>query len=57
MSSDNSFSEILKRLKNNISDETLALEGTWILDLLQAVANEMAQTYSMDIEPAYKKRL
>ena len=55
MSSDNSFSEILKRLKNNISDETLALEGTWTADLLQAVANEMARTYSMDIEPAYKK--
>lgn len=53
--SENTFSAILARLKNNIGSDITILEGTWTADLLQAVANELARIYSMEIEPAYKK--
>lgn len=55
MSNENTFSAILERLENNLESDITSLEGTWTADLLQAVANEMARIYSMEIEPAYYK--
>lgn len=55
MSNENTFSAILERMKNNLDIDITSLEGTWTADILQAVANELARIYSMEIEPAYSK--
>lgn len=47
----NTFSDIYRRIKKNLTGEQSAIEGTWTADNIQAVANELARIYSMDIEP------
>ena len=46
----NSFIEILNRMKDQLQIEADRREGTWTADNLQAVANELARIYSEDIE-------
>lgn len=52
---ENTFSAILERMKSNLNIDITSIEGTWTGDLLQAVANELARIYSMEIKPMYDK--
>lgn len=47
----NTFTDIYKRIKSNLTGGQSAIEGTWTADNIQAVANELARIYGMDIEP------
>lgn len=51
----NTFIEIYKRLKSNLTGEQSIIEGTWTADNMQAVANELARVYSMEINPLLDK--
>lgn len=52
---ENTFEAILGRMKSNLELDMTSIEGTWTGDLLQAVANELARIYSMEIKPMYDK--
>lgn len=52
---ENTFEAILGRMKSNLELDMASIEGTWTGDLLQAVANELARIYSMEIRPMYDK--
>lgn len=47
----NTFEAILSRMKASYSGTASTLEGTFTGDLLQAVANELARSYSQELEP------
>lgn len=51
----NTFLDILGRMKESLETEADRREGTWTADNLQAVSNELARIYSMDIDPALDK--
>lgn len=51
----NTFLDILNRMKESIETEADKREGTWTADNLQAVSNELARIYSMDIDPVLDK--
>lgn len=52
---ENTFEAILARMKSNLELDMTSIEGTWTGDLLQAVANELARIYSVEIKPMYDK--
>lgn len=51
----NTFFDILARMKESLDSEADKREGTWTADNLQAVSNELARIYSMDIDPVLDK--
>lgn len=51
----NTFLDILNRMKESIETEADKREGTWTADNLQAVSQELARIYSMDIDPVLDK--
>lgn len=51
----NTFLDILSRMKESIETEADKREGTWTADNLQAVSQELARIYSMDIDPVLDK--
>lgn len=51
----NTFEDILKRLKEGIDGAESTMEGTWTGDNLQALANELARIYSQDIDTMLEK--
>ena len=51
----NTFLDILSRMKESIETEADKREGTWTADNLQAVSQELARIYSMDIDPMLDK--
>lgn len=51
----NTFFDILERMKESLDSEADKREGTWTADNLQAVSQELARIYSMDIDPVLDK--
>lgn len=52
---ENTFEAILGRMRAGLRPGITSIEGTWTGDLLQAVADELARIYSMEIRPMYDK--